>query len=135
MHIPGKKNDLYDITSHADIMPTIMDYINLSEPFNKIFSGKSLIRYNELNDYAIIQECQIDERPKKFIIADKKSKMEFRLSGNKIESGKLTTINDEPFISIDSKNEGKINDNNFSDIKNILLNKAKKNLNHFSNSN
>ena len=135
MHIPGKKNDLYDITSHADIMPTIMDYINLSEPFNKIFSGKSLIRYNELNDYAIIQECQIDERPKKFIIADKKSKMEFRLSGNKIESGKLTTINDEPFISIDSKNEGKINDNNFSDIKNILLNKAKKNLNHFSKSN
>ena len=99
MHIPGKKNDLYDITSHADIMPTIMDYINLSEPFNKIFSGKSLIRYNELNDYAIIQECQIDERPKKFIIADKKSKMEFRLSGNKIESGKLTTINDEPSIS------------------------------------
>ena len=61
--------------------------------------------------------------------------MEFRLSGNKIESGKLTTINDEPFISIDSKNEGKINDNNFSDIKNILLNKAKKNLNHFSKSN
>ena len=61
--------------------------------------------------------------------------MEFRLSGNKIESGKLTTINDESFISIDSKNEGKINDNNFSDIKNILLNKAKKNLNHFSKSN
>ena len=61
--------------------------------------------------------------------------MEFILSGNKIESGKLTAINDEPFISIDSKNEGKINDNNFSDIKNILLNKAKKNLNHFSKSN
>ena len=129
MHIPGKKNDLYDITSHADIMPTIMDYINLSEPFNKIFSGKSLIRYKELNDYAIIQECQIETRPKKFAIADRNWKMEFRLSGNKIESGKLFSINDEPVNNLET------NRSDFIEIKKPLLSKAKKNLNHFSKSN
>ena len=116
-------------------MPTIIDFINLSKPYNEFLSGKSLIRYNELNDYAIIQECQIDERPKKFLIADSKTKMEFTLSGNKIESGMLSTINDEPIISSNSKKPEKINDNNYDILKNILLNKAKNNLNHFSKSN
>ena len=131
MHIPGQKNNQYNITSHADIMPTIIDYINLSQPFNDYLSGKSLIRYNEENDYAIVQECQIEDRPKKFLIADHKTKMEFSLSGNKIESGRLSTINDEIIISNSSKDSDKSN-NNFNILKNTLLNKAKKNLNQFS---
>ena len=132
MHIPGQKNNQYNITSHADIMPTIIDYINLSQPFNDYLSGKSLIRYNEENDYAIVQECQIEDRPKKFLIADHKTKMEFSLSGNKIESGRLSTINDEIIISNSSKDSEKSNNNNFNILKNTLLNKAKKNLNQFS---
>ena len=131
MHIPEQKNNQYNITSHADIMPTIIDYINLSQPFNDYLSGKSLIRYNETNDYAIVQECQIEDRPKKFLIADHKTKMEFSLSGNKIESGRLSTINDEIIISNSSKDSDKSN-NNFNILKNNLLNKAKKNLNQFS---
>ena len=131
MHIPGQKNNQYNITSHADIMPTIIDYINLSQPFNDYLSGKSLIRYNEEDDYAIVQECQIEDRPKKFLIADHKTKMEFSLSGNKIESGRLSTINDEIIISNSSKDSDKSN-NNFNILKNTLLNKAKKNLNQFS---
>ena len=131
MHIPDQQNNQYNITSHADIMPTIIDYINLSQPFNDYLSGKSLIRYNEEDDYAIVQECQIEDRPKKFLIADHKTKMEFSLSGNKIESGRLSTINDEIIISNSSKDSDKSN-NNFNILKNTLLNKAKKNLNQFS---
>ena len=48
--------------------------------------------------------------------------MEFTLSGNKIESGMLSTINDEPIISSNSKKPEKINDNNYDILKNILLN-------------
>ena len=57
--------------------------------------------------------------------------MEFSLSGNKIESGRLSTINDEIIISNSSKDSDKSN-NNFNILKNTLLNKAKKNLNQFS---
>ena len=78
-----------------------------------------------------MQECQIEDRPKKFLIADHKTKMEFSLSGNKIESGRLSTINDEIIISNSSKDSDKSN-NNFNILKNTLLNKAKKNLNQFS---
>ena len=58
--------------------------------------------------------------------------MEFSLSGNKIESGRLSTINDEIIISNSSKDSEKSNNNNFNILKNTLLNKAKKNLNQFS---
>ena len=124
MHIPGINNIDYNITSHADVMPTIMDYIDISIPYEKIVSGKSLLNYNPNLDYAIIQECEITERPKKFLIADKDWKMEFHLSGGKIESGLLETINDES-ISPDSVSV-------FNTIKQKLLKMAEKNLGHYS---
>ena len=124
MYIPGVNNIEYNITSHADIMPTIMDYIDISIPYQQILSGKSLLNYNPNLDYAIIQECQIRDRPKKFLIADKDWKMEFRLSGGKIESGLLETINDES-ISPDTASL-------FNSIKQNLLKKAEKNLGHYS---
>jgi len=124
MHVPGINNIDYNITSHADIMPTIIDYIDISIPYQEILSGKSLLDYNTNLDYAIIQECQIKERPKNFLIADKEWKMEFYLSGGKIESGLLETINDES-ISQDSANV-------FNSIKQKLLKKAEKNLGHYS---
>jgi hypothetical protein len=129
MHIPGEKQTQFNITSHADIMPTIMDYINISEPFNQFLSGKSLLNYEKSNDYAIIQECEIDNRPKRFLIADTDWKMEFRLSGDKIESGILNSINDEPINNV------KTNDDKLIQIKKTLVSKAKNNLNHFSKSN
>jgi membrane-anchored protein YejM (alkaline phosphatase superfamily) len=124
MYIPGINNIDYNITSHADVMPTIMDYIDISIPYEKIVSGKSLLNYNPNLDYAIIQECEITERPKKFLIADKDWKMEFHLSGGKIESGLLETINDES-ISQDSVSV-------FNTIKQKLLKMAEKNLGHYS---
>ena len=127
MHIPNNKQTQFNITSHADIMPTIIDYLNISEPFEQFLSGKSLLKYDESNDYAIIQECQIDNRPKRFVIADRNWKMEFRLSGNKIESGPLYSITDRPINNIES------NGIDFIEIKKPLLSKAKKNLDHFSN--
>ena len=127
MHIPNNKQTQFNITSHADIMPTIIDYLNISEPFEQFLSGKSLLQYDESNDYAIIQECQIDNRPKRFVIADRNWKMEFRLSGNKIESGPLYSITDKPIKNIES------NGSDFIEIKKPLLSKAKKNLDHFSN--
>jgi hypothetical protein len=105
-------------------MPTIIDYIDISIPYQEILSGKSLLDYNTNLDYAIIQECQIKERPKNFLIADKEWKMEFYLSNGKIESGLLETINDET-ISQDSANV-------FNSIKQKLLKKAEKNLGHYS---
>ena len=129
MHIPGEKQTKFNITSHADIMPTIIDYINISEPFDQFLSGKSLLNYEKSNDYAIIQECEIDNRPKRFLIADGDWKMEFRLSGDKIESGILYSINDEPINNVNA------NDDELIEIKKPLLSKAKNNLNHFSKSN
>jgi len=124
MHLPGINNINYNITSHADIMPTIIDYIDISIPYQEILSGKSLLDFNQNLDYAIIQECQVKERPKNFLIADKNWKMEFHLSGGKIESGLLETINDES-ISPDSANV-------FNTIKQKLLKMAEKNLGHYS---
>jgi len=124
MHMPGVNNIKYNITSHADIMPTIMDYIDLSIPYQKFVSGKSLLDYNPNLDYAIIQECEITERPKKFLIADKDWKMEFSLSGGKIESGLLETINDESVFPDTARL--------FNSIKQNLLKKAENNLGHYS---
>ena len=124
MHLPGINNINYNITSHADIMPTIIDYIDISIPYQEILSGKSLLDFNQNLDYAIIQECQVKERPKNFLIADKNWKMEFHLSGGKIESGLLETINDES-ISSDSVSA-------FNSIKQKLLKMAEKNLGHYS---
>ena len=124
MHLPGINNINYNITSHADIMPTIIDYIDISIPYQEILSGKSLLDFNQNLDYAIIQECQVKERPKNFLIADKNWKMEFHLSGAKIESGLLETINDES-ISLDSVSA-------FNNIKQKLLKMAEKNLGHYS---
>tara|TARA_B000000477_G_scaffold40802_1_gene34752 strand:- start:224 stop:1546 length:1323 start_codon:yes stop_codon:yes gene_type:complete len=124
MHLPGINNINYNITSHADIMPTIIDYIDISIPYQEILSGKSLLDFNQNLDYAIIQECQVKERPKNFLIADKNWKMEFHLSGGKIESGLLETINDES-ISSDSVSA-------FNTIKQKLLKMAEKNLGHYS---
>jgi len=124
MYLPGVNDIEYNITSHADIMPTIMDYIDISIPYENVLSGKSLLSYNPNLDYAIIQECQIRERPKNFLIADKNWKMEFSLSGGKIESGLLETINDES-VSLNTKKV-------FDSIKFDLLKKAENNLGHFS---
>ena len=124
MHLPGINNINYNITSHADIMPTIIDYIDISVPYQEILSGKSLLDFNQNLDYAIIQECQVKGRPKNFLIADKNWKMEFHLSGGKIESGLLETINDES-ISSDSVSA-------FNTIKQKLLKMAEKNLGHYS---
>ena len=124
MHLPGINNINYNITSHADIMPTIIDYIDISIPYQEILSGKSLLDFNQNLDFAIIQECQVKERPKNFLIADKNWKMEFHLSGGKIESGLLETINDES-ISPDSASV-------FNTIKQKLLKMAEKNLGHYS---
>ena len=55
--------------------------------------------------------------------------MEFRLSGDKIESGMLYSINDEPINNVNG------NDDKLIEIKKPLLSKAKNNLNHFSKSN
>ena len=124
MHLPGINNINYNITSHADIMPTIIDYIDISIPYQEILSGKSLLDFNQNLDFAIIQECQVKERPKNFLIADKNWKMEFHLSGGKIESGLLETINDES-ISPDSASVS-------NTIKQKLLKMAEKNLGHYS---
>ena len=129
MHIPNTEKTQFNITSHADIMPTIIDYLNISIPFETFLSGKSLLKYDQSDDYAIIQECQIETRPKKFAIADRNWKMEFRLSGDKIESGILYSINDEPINNVKANNDELI------EIKKPLLIKAKNNLSHFSKSN
>ena len=108
-------------------MPTILDYMDTSIPYVQFLSGKSLLQYDTSQDYALVQECVNTSRPKKFLIADKDWKMEFRLSGNKIESGLLETIDDEP-VSSDSSSH-------FIDIKKGLLKMAKTNLGHYSDQN
>ncbi len=126
MHIPGEPESQFKITSHADVMPTIMDYMGISIPYNQFLSGKSLLNFDENLDYALVQECQITDRPKRFLIADENWKMEFRLSGGKIEAGKIETIKDEPV----SPDTGAV----FTATKKGLLEKAGQNLAHFSQS-
>ena len=126
MHIPRYSSSKYKITSHADIMPTIFDYIGLSPSYRLFTDGKSLLSYDEKMDFAIVQECQINKRPKEFLIADAEWKMEFQLAGNKIEAGNLETISDTPV----SPKTAAV----FSDIRKKLLTKARKNLKHFSKS-
>ena len=113
MHIPRYSSSKYKITSHADIMPTIFDYIGLWPSYKLFTDGKSLLSYDEKMDFAIVQECQINKRPKEFLIADAEWKMEFQLAGNKIEAGNLETISDTP---VSPKT-----DTVFSDIRKKLL--------------
>ncbi len=127
MHVPGTAQSKYKITSHADIMPTIMDYMDVSIPFNQFLSGKSLLQYDENKDFALVQECVVTKRPGKFMIADQDWKMEFRLSGDKIESGLLETIQDKPVKSDTASH--------FIEIKQGLLKKAESNLGHYSTQN
>ena len=122
MHIPRYSSSKYKITSHADIF----DYIGLSPSYRLFSDGKSLLSYDEKMDFAIVQECQINKRPKEFLIADAEWKMEFKLAGNKIEAGNLETISDTPV----SPKTAAV----FSDIRKKLLTKARKNLKHFSKS-
>ena len=127
MHIPGTSVPNYNITSHADIMPTILDYMDVSVPYDQYLSGKSLLDYDANQDFALVQECVVTTRPKKFMIADKDWKMEFRLAGDKIESGLLETILDEPIHSDTSSQ--------FIQVKQSLLKKAETNLGHYSDQN
>ena len=53
MHIPNTKKTQFNITSHADIMPTIIDYLNISIPFETFLSGKSLLKYDQ-SDLSLI---------------------------------------------------------------------------------
>jgi len=127
MVLPGYTTSKYKITSHADIMPSIMDYMGVSIPNDQLFSGKSLLQYKEDLDFAIVQECEIKNRPKKFLIANPNWKLEFTLSKGKIEAGNLETILDKPI---------QLNDGvDYTSIKKELLTKAQGNLGHFSNSN
>jgi len=108
-------------------MPSIMDYMGVSIPNDQLFSGKSLLQYKEDLDFAIVQECEIKNRPKKFLIANPNWKLEFTLSKGKIEAGNLETILDKPI---------QLNDGvDYTSIKKELLTKAQGNLGHFSNSN
>lgn len=124
MHIPNTSVSNYNITSHADIMPTILDYLEISIPFDKYLTGKSLLEYDIDKDFALVQECVVKNRPKKFMIANENWKMEFLLSGDKIQSGNLETIEDEP-VNTDSSDH-------YIKIKKELLKKAESNLEHFS---
>ena len=99
-------------------------YAVISLPFDKIVSGKSLLRYNKQKDYAIVQECAFKERPKQYFISDNDWKMEFSLSKKEIKPGRLETINDEPV----SPDTARI----FKSLKEKLLIKAKQNIGHFS---
>ena len=127
MHIPGTSVPNYNITSHADIMPTILDYMDVSVPYDQYLSGKSLLDFDTNQDFALVQECVVTTRPKKFMIADKDWKMEFRLAGDKIESGLLETILDEPIHSDTSSQ--------LIQVKQSLLKKAETNLGHYSDQN
>ena len=127
MHIPGTSVPNYNITSHADIMPTILDYMDVSVPYDQYLSGKSLLDFDANQDFALVQECVVTTRPKKFMIADKDWKMEFRLAGDKIESGLLETILDEPIHSDTSSQ--------LIQVKQSLLKKAETNLGHYSDQN
>ncbi len=124
MHLPGRQKTNYTVSSHADVLPTIFDYLDLSVPYELFTDGKSLLAYDPKRNFAIVQECQIKKRPKRFLIANESWKMEFRLSGESISSDLLESINDESISSESSPV--------FSHIKKELLGKVDSGLSHFS---
>jgi hypothetical protein len=57
MHLPGNPTTRYTYGSHADVMPTIFDYMGLdSSPF-PFMTGKSLLRYDSALDAAVVGEA------------------------------------------------------------------------------
>ena len=124
MHLPGGVVTNYTVSGHADIMPTIFDYLDLSIDPLKFTNGKSLLNYNPQNNFTVVQMCQIENRPKIFMIANDSSKLEFRANENGLTAVLLETIEDEPYPSNHSEQNSK------SILE--LLEKASINRSHFS---
>lgn len=124
MHLPGMTKTEYTVSGHADIMPTLFDFLGLSLDPEKFTNGKSLLNYDPQKNFALVQMCQIENRPKKFMIADGELKLEFRAESSGMTAAALETINDEPLLF---EKTGQ----NFQPVLD-LLEKAKLNRSHFS---
>lgn len=125
IHLPGITGTEYTVSGHADIMPTIFEYLEVSFNPEKFTNGKSLINYDPQKNFALVQMCQIDERPRRFMIADGKLKLEFKAGSGGLTAAAVETINDVP-LSLEISG---------ADSLHILelLAKAKDNRSHFSN--
>lgn len=54
MRFPDSFATQYKVSSHADVIPTILDYMDIKEDWRRFGSGKSLWKYEESRDHAII---------------------------------------------------------------------------------
>ena len=88
---------------------------------------KQFVKVNPKNcivDYSIRAFKSVSKITEIILVCPKDWKMEFRLAGDKIESGLLETILDEPIHSDTSSQ--------FIQVKQSLLKKAETNLGHYS---
>ena len=93
-YLPGVKGTQYKISGHADVMPTIFDYLGLNLPISAFAGGKSLITYEEQNDVAFLQQCKVRQPPEKFLVAYEDHKYEFLIENGALTLAEITGIDD-----------------------------------------
>jgi len=56
MRLPGARPTRYEYGSHADVMPTLFDFMGLETPSGPFMTGKSLLGYDAALDAAVVGE-------------------------------------------------------------------------------
>jgi glucan phosphoethanolaminetransferase (alkaline phosphatase superfamily) len=63
---PQSQTTRYEVSSHADLMPTLFDFIGLPPPAPQWTTGKSLTSYERSLDYALLSYGDPDNRHHRF---------------------------------------------------------------------
>jgi hypothetical protein len=63
MRLPGARATRYEYGSHADVMPTLFDFMGLETPHGPFMTGKSLLGYERALDSAVAGEGLTGDQP------------------------------------------------------------------------
>jgi Sulfatase len=69
---PEKLSTRYQVSSHADVMPTLLNLVGLPIPFEGWTTGKSLLGYETALDYALLSFSALDSRSHGFVVPGRK---------------------------------------------------------------
>ena len=94
MKAPTPVSTRYKITSHADIMPSVLSYMGVDVKLEDYFSGKNLFSYSKEKDSALILNCLRKEIPLEFAYVTPDHKVFFDNQASRVVVRKVTDLKD-----------------------------------------
>lgn len=96
LRIPGAPRIRYTVTSHADVVPTLLAALGVNLPLDRTFTGKNLLAYDPARNQAVIMSQMSDGVPLDFALVQDDLKFHFVNRRNDVVVQDVFDLDDEP---------------------------------------